>query len=57
MCLSLGWKATDLYPCASKVKNGRHKKKQILRSAKLDKNGKSQMSRGSSADLTIYLKV
>lgn len=32
-------------------------KNQILRSAKLDTNGKSRMARGSSADLTIYLKV
>jgi len=32
-------------------------KNQILRSAKLHTNGKSRMATGSSADLTIYLKV
>jgi hypothetical protein len=32
-------------------------KNKMLRSAKLDINGKSRLARGSSADLTSYLKV
>jgi hypothetical protein len=56
MCVSLGWKFIDLYPCARKVKMAGIKN-QTLRSAKLDTNGKPRMARGSSADLTRYLKV